>query len=41
VDEVPEYEIWNQVLTAAKPGDKGGKTETHIEVNGRIWIYVR
>lgn len=42
VDEVPDYEIWDQVHTNKKDdGEVGEQNHTNIEVKGRIWIYVR
>ena len=43
VDEIPEYEIWDSVLTNKNEatGEIGGQNHTSIPVNGRIWIYVR
>ena len=37
VDEIPQYEIWNASLSLTSEA----KSETNIQVNGRIWIYVR
>lgn len=41
VDEIPSYLIWKQTLTTDKEKNGGGKVETSVPVNGRIWIYVR
>ena len=38
VDEVPDYEIWEQKLT--QENDMGAITKT-VEIKGRIWCYVR
>lgn len=37
VDEIPDYKIWNASLALTDEA----KSETNIQVNGRIWIYVR
>lgn len=37
VDEIPDYEVWNASLSLTSEA----KSETNIQVNGRIWIYVR
>ena len=42
VDEIPDYEIWDQIHTNKKDdGEVGEQNHTNIEVKGRIWIYVR
>lgn len=41
VDEIPSYLIWKQTLTTDKEKNGNGKVETNVQVNGRIWIYVR
>jgi len=38
VDEIPQYETWEQNYTYYKTNEQ---SNTQIEVNGRIWIYVR
>lgn len=38
VSEIPDYEVWNQRY---KVEEEKEYTETNIQVNGRIWIYVR
>lgn len=42
VDEIPDYEVWDQVHTNKKDdGEVGEQNHTNIEVKGRIWIYVK
>lgn len=38
VDEIPDYEVWEQTLTHE---GNGAKNTNHVQVKGRIWIYVR
>lgn len=38
VSEIPDYEIWNQRY---KVEEEKEYTETNIQVNGRIWVYIR
>ena len=38
VDEIPDYEIWEQTLTHE---GNGAKNTNHVQVKGRIWMYVR
>ena len=37
VDEIPDYDIWDGILTLPD----GGKTGNQLKVNGRIWIDIR
>lgn len=45
VDEIPKYKIWQSAYTNTKncdgTGEVGETNTTDIQVNGRIWIYVR
>lgn len=40
VDEIPEYETWEQTYTINSSLGEGGKYTSSVKVNKRIWIYI-